>query len=144
MPDGQVLSLLELPSTLDATSAHKELDSYGLCKIGGDIVPIIYTRQLPERSMATPLLAATESSAPPTGLAPTAEPQGGGMGGMVGGSIVLLALAAGVVAFTRRKPQPLGAGSAGPKQPTAAAKPKAPQRTDSRRSQLDDLLGGRK
>lgn len=145
MPDGAVVSLLELPAAMDTTSAWKELDSYGLCKIGGDTVPILYSRQLPERSMVAPVVEASTGGTQPADLAPTSEPQGGGIVGMVAGSVVLLAIAAGVVAYSR-KPKAIGAAPAAPAGPAPEAKttPKAkqPDRASTRRSALDDLLGG--
>lgn len=141
MPDGRVATLLELPHNLDATTAYKELDSYGLCKIGGDTVPILYSRQLPERSMASPIVEASQwSTQPSADIQPTSEPQGGGMVGMIAGSVFLLAIAAGVVAYSNRKPKAFGNAPA-PETKTKA-KAKQPDRASSRRSALDDLMGG--
>jgi hypothetical protein len=134
MPDGANLTLLEL-EPMDTTQAHMVLDSYGLCKIGGDAVPIVYSRQLPQRSIAVPVVEATGGTQP-TDLSPTSEqPQGGGIVGLMVGSIALVAIGAGLVAYTRRKPQPLGAGPAPAESPKAKAQP-------DRRNALDDLLGG--
>jgi len=140
MPDGAVLTLLEL-EPMATPQAHVTLDSYGLCKVGGDIVPILYSRQLPQRSFAAPVVEASAGGTQPADLAPTSEPQPTAIGSVLAGSAMLLLIAAGVVAFTRRKPKAIGAG---PARPAPQAKAKTPGRSDNRRSQLDDLLGGGK
>jgi hypothetical protein len=155
MPDGANITLLELPSNLGVDTAWKELDSYGLCKIGGDVVPVIYTRQLPERSMAAPIVEASTGGTQPADLAPTSEPQGGGMIGLVAGSVLLLAMAAGVVAYSRRKPKAVAPSAAPSSAAPSSAAPsgfppappwtkldKPPQRVATRKADLDDLLGG--
>lgn len=140
MPDGEVITLLELPR-LDTSTAWKELDSYGLCKVGGDIVPIIYSRQLPQRSMASPVAEASSAGGTqPADLAPSREPASGGLIGLAAGSVLLLTIAAGVVAYSRRKPKAPSAAKATPKAKQGKGKP--PQRVATRRNDLDDLLGG--
>ena len=150
MPDGAVVTLLELPP-MAIDQAYLTLDSYGLCKVGGDIVPILYSRQLPQTQIVAPVVAPTQAGTPaasgtqPADLAPTSEPDGGGLIPLIAGSIVLLAIAAGVVAYSRRKPKGIKGSTAAPApgaQSSKATKAKQPDRTATRRSQLDELLGG--
>jgi hypothetical protein len=151
MPDGAVVTLLELPP-MALNQAYLTLDSYGLCKVGGDTVPVLYSRQLPQTQIVAPVVAPTQAGTlaaggtQPADLAPTSETQGGGLIPLIAGSVVLLAIAAGVVAYSRRKPKGIKASTAAPApeaQPSKATKaPKPPDRTATRRSQLDDLLGG--
>jgi hypothetical protein len=147
MPDGANLTLLELEPMSEA-QAHMTLDSYGLCKVGGDPgVPILYSRQLPQRSFAAPVVEAraTDAPTPPADLAPAdAAPQSGGIGGVLAGSVVLVVLALWFISKVRGQPKPLGAGPAGPTTKAAPPKAKTLGRNATRRSQLDDLLGGDK
>ena len=147
MPDGKVVTLLELPP-MAIDQAYLTLDSYGLCKVGGDIVPVLYSRQLPQTQIVAPVASPTQSGTlaaggtHPADLAPTSEPEGGGLIPLIAGSIVLLAIAAGVVAYSRRKPKGIKGSTAAPGPGAQPSKAKQPDRTESRRSQLDDLLGG--
>ena len=147
MPDGKVVTLLELPP-MAIDQAYLTLDSYGLCKVGGDTVPVLYSRQLPQTQIVAPVVDPTQAGTlaaggtQPADLAPTSEPEGGGLIPLIAGSIVLLAIAAGVVAYSRRKPKGIKGSTAAPGPGAQPSKAKQPDRTESRRSQLDDLLGG--
>jgi hypothetical protein len=151
MPDGAVVTLLELPP-MALNQAYLTLDSYGLCKVGGDTVPVLYSRQLPQTQIVAPVVEPTQAGTlaaggtQPADLSPTSDPQGGGLIPLIAGSVVLLAIAAGVVAYSRRKPKGIKASTAAPapgaQPPKATKAPNPPDRTESRRSQLDDLLGG--
>ena len=147
MPDGAVVTLLELPP-MAIDQAYLTLDSYGLCKVGGDTVPVLYSRQLPQTQIVAPVVDPTQAGTlaaggtQPADLAPTSEPEGGGLIPLIAGSIVLLAIAAGVVAYSRRKPKGIKGSTAAPGPGAQPSKAKQPDRTESRRSQLDDLLGG--
>ena len=55
---------------------------------------------------------------------------------------MLLAIAAGVVAYSRRKPKGIKGSTAAPGPGAQSTKALQPDRAATRRSQLDDLLGG--
>jgi hypothetical protein len=140
MPDGLILTLLELPPSGEV-EAYMTLDSYGLCKIGGDIVPVLYARQLPQRAVVAPVVQAMPAT---TAMAATtavpqieATPSGGsGLGSLLIGSAALLIMAAVVVNVSRKK-ESVEAGPA-PVRNRPKGKPTA------RRGQIDSLLGGGK
>lgn len=66
LPDGGLRILHEMPP-MDGTQATLHLDGMGLCKIGGDTVPIVMSSQLPQRSIAR--VSATVSDAAPVAIA---------------------------------------------------------------------------
>ncbi len=51
LPDGSLRTLVEMPP-MPPLQAHKEMDSSGLCKVGGVIVPILFADQVPQPSIA--------------------------------------------------------------------------------------------
>lgn len=52
LSDGQQRVLQHFPP-LSQQEAYWELDAYGICKIGGVNVPLVYTAQVPQRQVAT-------------------------------------------------------------------------------------------
>lgn len=134
MPDGANLTLLEL-EPMDEARAHITLDSYGLCKVGGDMVPIIYSRQVPQQDVLAPTLAPTATVAAVASSAESAPAPASGSGngliGMVAGSLLLLVMAAGFVVLNRRQPK----GTA--PRPTPARRPDSQA---DRTSAVEDLL----
>ena len=72
LPDGGIRILREMPP-MDGGKVVRELDTAGLCKVGGIDVPIIFTDQLPQQSIGQ--VAASVSDAPPVAAVAT---DGGG------------------------------------------------------------------
>lgn len=115
LPDGQVRVLATYES-MPIDKAHLFLDAEGICKVGADavVVPIIYSDQVPEQSVAS----ATASASNPSGSSAIEPPSSGGMGGMVMGAIALAVVGAGFCLFTQRRGSPI-------QTPNAAAKPES-------------------
>jgi hypothetical protein len=61
LPDGSIRTLVEMPP-MDGAKVVRELDTAGLCKVGGIEVPIIFTDQLPQQSIGQ--VAASVSDVP--------------------------------------------------------------------------------
>jgi len=51
LSDGEQRTLQTFPP-MPEIDAHMHLDTYGLCKLGGVIVPLVYTAQVPQRQVA--------------------------------------------------------------------------------------------
>jgi hypothetical protein len=62
LPDNTIRTLIEMPPMTQG-DAVRELDTAGLCKVGGIDVPIVLTDQLPQQSIGQ--VAASVSDAPP-------------------------------------------------------------------------------
>lgn len=70
LPDGTTRTLIEM-NPMDGGKVVRELDTAGLCKVGGIDVPIIFTDQLPQQSIGQ--VAASVSDAPPIATVTTDE-----------------------------------------------------------------------
>lgn len=68
LPDGTHRTLVELPPMADA-DAFREMDAMGLCKVGGDLVPMMLAIQLPQDATAQPIGAVPIAAVPPTAAA---------------------------------------------------------------------------
>ena len=62
LPDGSLRILVEMPP-MSGADAVREMDAMGLCKVGGIDVPIIFTTQLPQQSIAR-VTASVSTAAP--------------------------------------------------------------------------------
>ncbi|NJN22040.1 MAG: hypothetical protein HC812_13730 [Leptolyngbya sp. RL_3_1] len=62
LPDGTIRVLAEMPP-MDGAKVVRELDTAGLCKVGGIDVPLIFTDQLPQKTIAR--ISASAGDAPP-------------------------------------------------------------------------------
>lgn len=100
LSDGTLHHLQQFPPMAEL-AAHKELDSYGICKVGGTHVPLVYTDQVPQRQVAqfavTPgagQAAQTVTPETPDSTMPTWE--------IASGGLLLLACAVGFVWLVRR------------------------------------------
>ena len=82
LPDGSIRTLVEMPP-MDGAKVVRELDTAGLCKVGGIEVPIIFTDQLPQKTIGQ--VAARVSDGPPVATVAT---EGGGFSW---GTVALLA-----------------------------------------------------
>ena len=113
LSDGSLRHLQVFPQ-LPESDAFKELDSYGICKLGGEHVPLVYADQVPQRQVAqfsvTPDSEGVLETAAqmPQALTP-APTEAMPMWAISGGGLVLLACAVGFVWLVRsgdtRKPQ---------------------------------------
>lgn len=142
LSDGQQRVLQHFPP-LPQLDAYKELDAYGICKLGGADVPLVYTSQVPQRQVATvtttPELPAGGDGISTAGesvgtIAPAETADAGSMPmwAMGAGGLLLLL----VVGFLFKATQ---GDNRRPKQRKAA--PKAKQGTDGT-SALNDIFGG--
>lgn len=144
MPDGQIKTMAQYPP-METPMAWAWLDADGLCKIGGDQVPIVYTRQLPQQSIIQPAQLVPGDGGGPlvqrqaeTVPAPAVEPSsGGGLLTLVGGSMLLIVIAGLVVAMTRRQPKALGDAAPAASTPSPKTAPQGHQK----RNAVSDLLG---
>jgi hypothetical protein len=87
LPDGSIRTLVEMPP-MDGAKVVRELDTAGLCKVGGIDVPIIFTDQLPQQSIGQ--VAASVSDVPSVA---TVDTEGNGF---PWGTVALLGGALGV------------------------------------------------
>jgi hypothetical protein len=68
LPDGGIRILREMPP-MDGGKVVRELDTAGLCKVGGIDVPIIFADQLPQQSIGQ--VAGSVGDAPPVATVAT-------------------------------------------------------------------------
>jgi len=141
LSDGQQRVLQHFPP-LPQLDAYKELDAYGICKLGGADVPLVYTAQVPQRQVAqvttTPELPAGGADSPAGQAVQTITPDAAESGSMplwamgAGGLLLLL-----VIGFLFKATQ--GDRRRQSQQRKAAPKPK--QGNDAS-STLTDIFGG--
>ena len=86
LPDGSIRTLVEMPP-MDGAKVVRELDTAGLCKVGGIDVPIIFTDQLPQQSIGQ--VAASVSDAPVAAVATDGDGFPWGTVALVGGALGL-------------------------------------------------------
>ena len=140
LSDGQQRVLQHFPP-LPQQAAFYELDAYGICKIGGADVPLVYTSQAPQRAVATvtttPELPAGSDVSQAGQRVGTVAPETADAGAMpmwamgAGGLLLLLVIGFLFKATQGDRPKP---------QPRKTA-PKAQPGADAN-SALSDIFGG--
>ena len=142
LSDGNQRVLQHFPP-LPQLDAYKELDSYGICKLGGEHIPLVYTSQVPQRAVATvtttPELPAGGDVSQAGQSVGTVAPDTADAGAMplwaiaAGGLVLLL-----VIGFLFKATQ---GDRRRPQQRQAAPKPKP---CNDASSALSDIFGGDK
>lgn len=137
LPDGDTRVLAEY-DPMSRTSAHAFLDASGLCKVGGEQVPIVWASQLPQRATAAP---ATATVVPQSeGISPESSPWWHLSPPMIVGVAVLLGAAAYAACrlWGWRLPMPDFGQEPGSLPPEAP--PEAPPETSANQAFLQSIL----
>ena len=103
LPDGSLRTLVEMPP-MSGADAVREMDAMGLCKVGGIDVPIIFTNQLPQQSIAQ-VTASVAEAAPDVAVAeeiPTGLP----LIPIVMGAVLLISAVGTAIYWRNRTPVP--------------------------------------
>ena len=134
LPDGTIRVLAEMPP-MDGGRVVRELDTAGLCKVGGINVPIIKSDQLPQQSIAR--ISASVGDAPPV---TTIASEGVPLLPIGIGAVVLAGAVGGVVWWRSRG----GNGNATQPiiTPPPAAEPSTPAPSVTNSADLIDQLWG--
>ncbi len=134
LSDGTLHHLQQFPP-MPELDAFKELDSYGICKLGGEHVPLVYTDQVPQRQVAqfavSPDTGADVSTAgqPVQAVTPAMPNNSMPLWAIASGGLLLITLAVGFVWLVRREDN------------RKAQQPKSKQNSNNA-SALDNLFGG--